>query len=243
MNPCTPSPCGLFSTCRDVNSRAICACLPNYLGAPPNCRPECVITSECGYERSCVNQRCIDPCPGTCGIHARCRTTNHNPICSCPPGYVGDPFVHCVPEESKDKSPLFLVNIVIKFHSNFKENQLPLSMRTPAFQHPADPIPCVRTWTRGLCARVLPIMWVAHQIVDPNASQIPNVHQFMRVSMKNVVTHVLDLVASMLNAVLYHTHPFACVLMDILGILSQDVRGLLYKVRTTLESYVTNHLA
>lgn len=100
-NPCIPSPCGLYSDCRLVQNRAVCSCIPNYYGAPPNCRPECTISSECPGDKSCVNQRCIDPCPGVCGLHALCRTVNHNPICSCMTGYTGDPFTQCVPQPSK----------------------------------------------------------------------------------------------------------------------------------------------
>lgn len=39
--------------------------------------------------------KCQDPCPGTCGLNAKCYVVNHNPICSCPAGYNGDPFRHC----------------------------------------------------------------------------------------------------------------------------------------------------
>ena len=37
----------------------------------------------------------MDPCPGSCGIEADCKVINHNPICTCPPGLTGDPFVKC----------------------------------------------------------------------------------------------------------------------------------------------------
>lgn len=30
-------------------------------------------------------------------VGARCQVVNHNPICSCPNNYVGDPFEQCVP--------------------------------------------------------------------------------------------------------------------------------------------------
>lgn len=100
-NPCIPSPCGPYSQCRDVNERAICSCLENYIGSPPACRPECTISSECFLDKACVNQKCVDPCRNACGQNARCQVINHNPICSCSVGYVGDPFIRCHPEESK----------------------------------------------------------------------------------------------------------------------------------------------
>lgn len=94
-NPCTPSPCGPNSQCREINQQAVCSCLPDYMGSPPTCRPECISSSECSLTKACVNQKCIDPCPGTCGLSAKCQVVNHNPICSCPPRYSGDPFIRC----------------------------------------------------------------------------------------------------------------------------------------------------
>lgn len=96
-NPCQPSPCGPNSQCRDINNQAVCSCVPGFIGSPPTCRPECVTSTECSLSHACVNQKCIDPCPGTCGLSAKCQTVNHNPICSCPPKYTGDPFTRCFP--------------------------------------------------------------------------------------------------------------------------------------------------
>lgn len=101
VNPCYPSPCGLNSQCRELNQHAVCSCLPDYVGAPPNCRPECVVSSECAQDMSCINQKCKDPCPGTCGQNARCQVVNHNPICSCVLGFTGDPFVRCIKVEER----------------------------------------------------------------------------------------------------------------------------------------------
>jgi hypothetical protein len=97
-NPCSPSPCGPNSQCRQSNNLAICSCVPGFIGSPPTCRPECVTSSECPLNQACSNQKCIDPCPGTCGVQAQCQVINHNPICSCPTGYTGDPFVRCQPQ-------------------------------------------------------------------------------------------------------------------------------------------------
>lgn len=94
-NPCNPSPCGPNSQCKQINGQAVCSCLPDYIGSPPGCRPECVVSSECSLDKACINQKCKDPCPGTCGLNAKCQVINHSPICSCPPGNTGDPFVRC----------------------------------------------------------------------------------------------------------------------------------------------------
>lgn len=95
-NPCNPSPCGPNSQCREVNTQAACSCVPGFIGSPPTCRPECVTSSECALNQACVNQKCIDPCRGQCGIGALCQVVNHNPICSCPPTFTGDAFTRCI---------------------------------------------------------------------------------------------------------------------------------------------------
>lgn len=105
--PCTPSPCGLNSKCIEVDNHAVCSCLPDMIGAPPNCRPECLVSSECPLDRSCINQKCASPCIGVCGLNSRCTVVNHNPICSCELGYTGDPFVRCVKEEQRKKATDF----------------------------------------------------------------------------------------------------------------------------------------
>lgn len=67
QRPCHPSPCGQNSQCREINGQAVCSCIQGYIGSPPSCRPECVINSECPLNEACINQKCIDPCPGSCG--------------------------------------------------------------------------------------------------------------------------------------------------------------------------------
>lgn len=94
-NPCQPSPCGPNSQCREINNQAVCSCLPDYIGSPPGCRPECTVNQECPTIQACVNQKCTDPCPGVCASNAQCQVKNHSPICSCRPGYTGDPFSRC----------------------------------------------------------------------------------------------------------------------------------------------------
>lgn len=95
VNLCNPSPCGPNSQCRAINAQAVCSCVPGFLGNPPNCRPECVVSSDCPRNQACNNQKCIDPCSGTCGWKALCQVVNHNPVCSCPSGFTGDPFFRC----------------------------------------------------------------------------------------------------------------------------------------------------
>lgn len=94
-NPCMPSPCGGNSQCRVVDHRPVCSCLPGMLGAPPNCRPECLIHADCPNRLACIGSKCKDPCVGSCGFNALCNVVNHQPVCSCQQGYHGDPFSGC----------------------------------------------------------------------------------------------------------------------------------------------------
>lgn len=100
-NPCVPSPCGPYSQCRVINDSPACSCNANYIGTPPNCRPQCVIQPDCPSNLACKNERCVDPCPGSCGTLSLCQVINHNPVCTCPPGYTGNALVSCQLEPSK----------------------------------------------------------------------------------------------------------------------------------------------
>lgn len=119
VEPCNPSPCGPNSRCQDIGGQAVCSCAPGYIGNPPACRPECLVNSDCALNAACVNLKCTDPCPGSCGVSARCQVLNHNPICSCPPVFTGDPFVRCFPRrrcllfESKIYGPMATVQLFL----------------------------------------------------------------------------------------------------------------------------------
>lgn len=95
QNPCEPSPCGSNSECKEVAGSPSCACLQDFTGTPPNCRPECIANSECADNFACINSKCKDPCPGSCGAGAECRVISHTPQCICPPGYTGNAFISC----------------------------------------------------------------------------------------------------------------------------------------------------
>jgi hypothetical protein len=94
-DPCLPSPCGPYSNCRASNNVAACTCQDGYVGAPPNCRPECLINADCPANLACLQQKCRDPCPGSCGTGAVCRVISHQPVCNCEVGFSGDPYVRC----------------------------------------------------------------------------------------------------------------------------------------------------
>lgn len=98
--PCDSHPCGPNAHCRvNPNSgSAACVCPPDYRGDPyMSCRPECAANSDCPRHRTCLNNRCVDPCAGVCGLESLCRVVNHLPVCGCPQGYMGDPYSMCRP--------------------------------------------------------------------------------------------------------------------------------------------------
>lgn len=138
VNPCQPSPCGPNSQCREINNQAVCSCLPNYFGSPPGCRPECVVSSDCGYDKSCENQKCVDPCIGKCGQNARCRVNNHSPICYCNEGYTGDAFSRCYPQPRKN----FIACLYSRFDSNEILRCLALQRDPEVPRDPCNPSPC-----------------------------------------------------------------------------------------------------
>lgn len=137
-DPCLPSPCGPNSQCRNVNHQASCSCLPNFFGAPPNCRPECVTNSECSSNLACINNRCTDPCPGSCAYNAQCNVINHIPICSCPRDYIGDPFVSCQPAPPR-KINKYAVKFKLK---SLITLSIVLTAKPPVKDDPCDPSPC-----------------------------------------------------------------------------------------------------
>lgn len=96
--PCQPNPCGSNARCTPSDNGAVCTCLKGFIGNPYiQCRPECVVSSDCPLTLLCINQKCRDPCPGTCGSSAICIVVSHNPKCLCPQGYIGDPYTDCQP--------------------------------------------------------------------------------------------------------------------------------------------------
>ena len=57
----------------------------------------CSCSQRCKDNLACVDSKCVDPCTGFCGNGAHCNVTNHEPQCSCPAGFTGNPHVSCQP--------------------------------------------------------------------------------------------------------------------------------------------------
>lgn len=79
----SPSPCGKNTQCSvDYgNGQVLCSCLPGYEKGDPTsaegCSPECSEDIHCPADRACINLRCVDTCPGSCGLGAECKLIDH----------------------------------------------------------------------------------------------------------------------------------------------------------------------
>lgn len=102
VDACNPSPCGPNALCMERNGKANCRCVEDYVGQPPNCRPECVINPDCPSNQACVRNKCMDPCPGSCGVNADCIIVSHTVSCLCKDKFTGNPFLQCVPLEGNE---------------------------------------------------------------------------------------------------------------------------------------------
>ena len=174
QNPCQPSPCGPYSQCREINNHAVCSCQQNYIGTPPMCRPECIVSSECPQDKACSNQKCLNPCRAgatPCGQNADCRVVNHNPICSCILGFTGDPFTRC----SKVERMSTLSNCSVLYFFSFQYLHLQGMTQTLAYLHRVDQIHNVESLVLNLHVLVYKTMSAAHRTVGPSVLTIPNV--------------------------------------------------------------------
>ena len=63
----------------------------------PTLAAGCANNDECPDHTACKNRLCINPCAydDPCASNANCRVVNHEPVCSCPDGFIGDPKIRC----------------------------------------------------------------------------------------------------------------------------------------------------
>jgi hypothetical protein len=99
-SPCVPNPCGPGAQCVvSPDGKSMCRC-PDGMGGDPTgpagCHGyECVVDDNCADNQACMGYRCRDPCPGSCGVNANCRVEKHHPVCTCEPGFTGNPVIRC----------------------------------------------------------------------------------------------------------------------------------------------------
>lgn len=107
QNPCyVLEPCNRPAACEVVSTlpvrTMICICPSGYISSgsgsckaiPPVTDVACTADSQCPSDLACVNGICKNPC--NCGPNAECFVKNNKPICSCVPGYEGNPNLECI---------------------------------------------------------------------------------------------------------------------------------------------------
>lgn len=113
VQPCTPNPCDPSASCDTYgNQFAICdPCFGSNGINNPACRPECVLSTDCAFDKACLRNKCVDPCPGSCGVNAECSVYLHDPICRCVNGFEGNPYEHCKPTTQRKLFLVFKLNV------------------------------------------------------------------------------------------------------------------------------------
>lgn len=104
INPCERA-CATNAVCTVADHVPKCECPSGMTGnAYIRCysihhdeTSECILHADCPSNKLCWHFKCIDPCPGTCGLNASCEVKNHETICKCLPGFIGNAFDACIP--------------------------------------------------------------------------------------------------------------------------------------------------
>lgn len=225
-NPCIPSPCGANSQCKVVGNQPACSCLPNFIGRPPNCRPECTINAECPGNLACQNEKCRDPCPGSCGSFTTCVVIKHAPVCQCDSGYTGDPFSVCTPIPTSKNyfCSIFVTELIIKTDCVCSQFQPQKNLAHLAIPHHAERTLNVGNRTAPELALVcLNTLVILTQAVDPSASLIPIAIREELVLITNVSIRALELVVQTLSAKSLIMHLLVFVLKALREIQSELV--------------------
>ena len=93
--------------------------------APPQVSPDlavgCSYNDECPNYSACENRQCINPCAvrNPCAPRATCRVVNHEPVCTCPDGFIGSPQTECRPRKCT-----FLIACTFAFMTRNRSNIL-----------------------------------------------------------------------------------------------------------------------
>lgn len=102
FNPCDSIQCGNNTKCVQQNGIGLCQCLPNFIGnAYVGCiratKPDqkCLKHTDCLSTQTCIQNKCINPCPDFCPDNADCKINDHILVCSCKAGYSGDDYHYC----------------------------------------------------------------------------------------------------------------------------------------------------
>jgi hypothetical protein len=77
-------------------------------------KPQCTLDSDCSDSDKCVRSHCVKACQvDMCGVNAVCNSYGHRALCSCPPGYEGNPHIECT--KGKILHPEYVKCYIIPF--------------------------------------------------------------------------------------------------------------------------------
>ncbi|KAI1292053.1 Latent-transforming growth factor beta-binding protein 4 [Halotydeus destructor] len=93
---CEENPCAPGAICKDKPGSYECNCPVDTIGDPyvKGCQPivGCTTDHDCPFDRECdSSKQCISPCH-VCGPDAECTVSDHQAICVCTHGKVGEPY-------------------------------------------------------------------------------------------------------------------------------------------------------
>lgn len=108
LNPCLENNvCTADQECRVLDTLPLrtimCQCPPDTIAdLSGRCKaivvvePQCRVDSDCTDREKCISGNCVEACRiDMCGINALCNSQHHQAICSCSPGYTGNPHIEC----------------------------------------------------------------------------------------------------------------------------------------------------
>lgn len=101
INECSKNPCPINTKCKNNMGSYACECRNGTIKDENSgtCRLPglCYSDKDCSDTATCHDKQCVNPCDKImpCGLDANCVVAGHNPICECPPGSQGDPYVKC----------------------------------------------------------------------------------------------------------------------------------------------------
>jgi hypothetical protein len=180
-----------------------------------------------------MQRKCRDPCPGTCGQSAVCLVSNHIPMCSCPSGMQGDPFISCrpVPGNFFLKTANIFSGLILK--SPF---QLLLLLSLANLAHVDQTASVEKSMTRQY-VHVFLVSSGRHLLADLSVLLAQSVGRTKPASIKNAEILAQELVVLEQNAMSSTTIQFAVVHHDTLVIHFQDA---ILNVSLKFFIYITN---
>ena len=97
VDACTQ--CSVIAICFYVDHHAItCTCPDGYFASGANCeKRECNGPQDCpAYKSKCtLDGICVNPCDGVCSKDLICNLNQWVPVCTCPDGMRGNPYINC----------------------------------------------------------------------------------------------------------------------------------------------------